>query len=114
MNALTIIDESFKKATSFSMNNLNSLEMIEIGNNCFNAIASDVFISGLPELISLKIGSYSFYNEAGDTINSNIFQVHNCPKLLSIEIGEYSFAKFGGEFKLISLPMLQNLIIGTS
>ena len=113
LRTLTIGNESFKQSTSFSIGKLPSLEMIEIGNNCFNAIASDVSFSGLPELISLKIGSYSFYDEAGDIMNSNIFQVYNCSQLLSIEIGEYSFAKFGGDFKLTFLNALQNLTIGS-
>ena len=113
MRTLTIGNESFNQTTSFSMSTLPSLEIIEIGNYCFNAIASNVSFSSLPELTSLKIGSYSFYDEASDIMNSNIFQVHNCPQLLSIEIGEYSFAKFGGNFNLISLPALQNLTIGS-
>ena len=95
------------------MSTLPSLEIIEIGNYCFNAIASNVSFSSLPELTSLKIGSYSFYDEASDIMNSNIFQVHNCPQLLSIEIGEYSFGKYEGELNLLTLPALQNLTIGS-
>ena len=112
LNMITIIDESFKNVTSLSIGTLNSLEMIDIGNDCFNAVSNNVYVSGLPELISLRIGSNSFYDGTNEILNT-IFQVHNCPKLLSIEIGEYSFSKFGGDFNLISLPSLRSLTIGS-
>ena len=109
---ITIIDESFKNVTSLSIGTLNSLEMIDIGNDCFKSISNNVYVSGLPELVSLRIGSNSFYDGTNDILNT-IFQVHNCPKLLSIEIGEYSFSKFGNYFNLISLPSLRSLTIGS-
>ena len=112
LNMITIIDESFKNVTSLSIGTLNSLEMIGIGNDCFNAITDNVYVSGLPELISLRIGSNSFYDGTNEILNT-IFQVYNCSKLLSIEIGEYSFSKFGGDFKLLFLPSLRNLTIGS-
>ena len=112
LTTLTIGDQAFKQATTFSMSKLPSIETIDIGNDCFNAISNNVYVSGLPELISLRIGSNSFYDGTNDILNT-IFQVHNCSKLLSIEIGEYSFSKFGGDFKLLFLPLLQNLTIGS-
>ena len=112
MTTLTIGDQAFKNATSISMSKLPSIETIDIGNDCFKSITDSVVISGLPELISLRIGSNSFYDGTNDILNT-IFQVYNCSKLLSIEIGEYSFSKFGGDFKLLFLPSLQNLTIGS-
>ena len=110
---LRIGDESFKKATSFYINVLPSLETLEIGNDCFKSIAGDVSISSFSELITLKIGSNSFYDETNrETINYK-FKVYNCSKLESIEIGEHSFSNYGKDFLLSILPSLQSLTIGS-
>ena len=113
MRTLTIGNESFKQATSFSISTLLSLETVEIGDNCFGAIANNIYINSLPELTSLKIGRYSFYDKTSDNRVNCTFQVFNCSQLLLIEIGEYSFGKYEGELKLLSLPALQNLTIGS-
>ena len=113
MNTLTIGNESFKQTTSFSLSALPSLETIEIGDNCFGAIANNTYINSFPELVSLKIGRYSFYDESSDNKVNCTFQLYNCSKLLLIKIGEYSFGKYEGELKLLTLPNLQNLIIGS-
>ena len=113
LNTLTIGNESFKQVTSFSINTLPSLETVEIGDNCFGAIANNIYINSLPELTSLKIGRYSFYDKTSDNRVNCTFQVFNCSQLLLIEIGEYSFGKYEGELKLLSLPALQNLTIGS-
>ena len=94
------------------MSKLPSIETIDIGNDCFNAITDNVYVSNFPELFSLRIGSNSFYDGTNEILNT-IFQVYNCSKLLSIEIGEYSFSKFGGDFKLLFLPSLRSLTIGS-
>ena len=114
LNLLIIEDESFKKVTSFSLGTMNSLEILEIGDDCFKSIASNVALYNFPELISLKIGRNSFYDESNDLPINKIFQVQNNSKLLSIEIGEYSFSKFGSIFSISSLPSLQNLTIGSN
>ena len=113
MRTLTIGNESFKQVTSFTINTLPSLETIDIGDNCFGAIASNIYINSFPELTSLKIGRYSFYDETSDNRVNCTFQLFNCSQLFSIEIGEYSFGKYEGELKLLSLPALQNLTIGS-
>ena len=61
----------------------------------------------------MKIGRYSFYDKTSDNRVNCTFQVFNCSQLLLIEIGEYSFGKYEGELKLLSLPALQNLTIGS-
>ena len=113
LNLLIIEDESFKKVTSFSLGTMNSLEILEIGDDCFKSIASNVALYNFPELTSLKIGRNSFYDESNDLPINKIFQIQNNSKLLSIEIGEYSFSKFGSTFSISSLPLLQNLTIGS-
>ena len=113
LNSLIIGDESFKKVTSFSLGTMNSLEILEIGDNCFKSNATDIRLYHFPELISLKIGRKSFYDETNNQPIDKIFQVHNNSKLLSIEIGEYSFSKFGSTLSISSLPLLQNLTIGS-
>ena len=113
LNTLTIGNESFKQTTSFSLSTLLSLETIEIGDNCFKSIANNIYINSFPELTSLKIGRYSFYDESSDNKVNCTFQVFNCSQLLSIEIGEYSFGKYEGELRLLTLSALQNLTIGS-
>lgn len=113
LRTLTIGNESFKQATSFSISTLLSLETIEIGDNCFKSIANNIYINSFPELVSLKIGRYSFYDESSDNKVNCTFQVYNCSQLLSIEIGEYSFGKYEGELRLLTLSALQNLTIGS-
>ena len=113
MTSLIIGDESFQKVNTLSIGSLSSIEMIDIGNDCFKSIASDVRFNYFPELISLRIGRRSFYNEDNPDVITKLFQIYNNSKLISIEIGEYSFSKFGGTVSMTSLPSLQNLIIGS-
>ena len=113
LNSLIIGNESFKKVTSFSLGTMNSLEILEIGNHCFKSIVNDVRFNSFPELISLKIGRNSFYDETNNQPIDKTFQVYSNSKLLSIEIGEYSFSTFGSIFSISSLPLLQNLTIGS-
>ena len=113
LKTLTIGNESFKQTTSLTLSTLLSLETIEIGDNCFGAITNNIYINSFPELVSLKIGRYSFYDESSDNKVNCTFQVYNCSQLLSIEIGEYSFGKYEGELRLLTLSALQNLTIGS-
>ena len=113
MKTLTIGNESFKQVTSFSINTLLSIETIEIGDHCFNAVSSQVAFNDFPELLSLKIGNNSFYNEDSNKQLNYAFSINNNSKLLSIEIGEYSFGNYNGDFKVMSNPELQNLTIGS-
>ena len=106
-------DGSFNSITGFSINTLPSLEIIDIGNDCFNAFSSQVAFNDFPELLSLKIGNNSFYNEDSNTQINRPFSIYNNSKLLSIEIGEYSFGNYNGDFKVMSNPELQNLTIGS-
>ena len=113
MTTIIIGDDSFKKTEKFSMSTLPSLETIEIGDNCFKSIASEVRFRSFPELISLRIGNSSFYNEDSPDIIDKLFQIYNNSKLVSIEIGEYSFSKFGNSFAVSSLPSLESFTIGS-
>ena len=113
MKTLTIGNESFKQTTSLTLSTLLSLETVEIGDNCFKSIANSIHINSFPELVSLKIGRYSFYDETSDNRVNCTFQLFNCSQLFSIEIGEYSFGKYEGILNLLSLPALQNLTIGS-
>ena len=113
MTSLTIVDGSFQKVTSFSMSSLSSIETIDIGNDCFSDVTSDVRLNHFPELISLRIGNSSFYNEDSPDVITKVFQMYNNSKLLSIEIGEYSFSNYANGFTLMKLPSLQSLIIGS-
>ena len=105
--------------------NLNSLESIEIGKDCFESVKT-FQIEGLNQLKTIKIGNNSFASikkTEGDHLyystilakadSSKSFHILNCESLESIQIGEYSFSDFGGEFELKNLPQLQSIHIGT-
>ena len=113
MTSLTIVDGSFQKVTSFSMSSLSSIETIDIGNDCFKSITSEIRFDSFSELISMRIGNRSFYNETNNEAIHKSFVAYNNPKLLSIEIGEYSFSNYANGFTLMKLPSLQSLIIGS-
>ena len=108
----------------YSLNTLDSLQDIEIGNDCFGSVQT-FKIDGLNRLQSLKIGINSFtqvkYNGFVNDSDGSIskcrnewksFHILNCESLESIEIGEYSFSDFAGEFELRNLPQLQSIQIG--
>ena len=81
------MDGSFQKVTSFSMSSLSSIETIDIGNDCFKSITSEIRFDSFSELISMRIGNRSFYNETNNEAIHKSFVAYNNPKLLSIEIG---------------------------
>ena len=107
-------DWAFCNSVNFGLNNLYSLESIEIGSDCFASVK--VFrIEGLSRLKTIKIGKDSFSQEK-KCISKDIsksFHILNCGSLESIQIGEYSFSDFGGDFELKNLPQLQSIQIGS-
>ena len=98
----------------FDYSELNRIESIEIGNDCFGSVQT-FRIDRLNRLKSLKIGKNSFtqkkYVYGND--KSKLFHILNCESLKSIQIGEYSFVDFAGEFELKNLPQLQSIQIGS-
>ena len=97
----------------FDYSELNHIESIEIGNDCFGSVET-FKIDRLNGLQSLKIGKNSFTqkkNWNGDD-KSKSFHILNCESLESIEIGEYSFSDYAGDFELKNLPKLQSIQIG--
>ena len=104
---------AFSNSEDFSMNNLDSLESIEIADNSFGSV-STFRIDGLNQLKTIKIGKNSFTQRKNNYGNdqSKSFHILNCESLESIQIGEYSFSDFGGEFELKNLTQLQSIQIG--
>ena len=101
---------------SFTLIKLNTIESIEIGDDCFLKV-NTFRIDGLNELKSLKIGMKSFTQQKDnwETINtdsSRSFHILNCIELKSIEIGRYSFSGYSGSFELRNLPKLVTIKIG--
>ena len=100
--------------TIFDFSRFTLLESIEIGDDSFGSV-STFTIDGLNQLHTLKIGQNSFTqnkNDYGDD-KSKSFHILNCESLESIQIGQYSFSDFAGEFELKSLTQLQSIQIGT-
>ena len=110
---------AFCNSEIYGIYNLDSLESIEIGNDCFRSVET-FQIDGLNRLKTIKIGKNSFtqvnkskwdWNKANN--QSRSFHILNCESLESIQIGEYSFSDFAGDFELKNLPQLQSIQIGT-
>ena len=95
------------------MNNLNSLEKLEIDDDRFESVKA-FKIDGLNQLKTIKIGINSFTQKknSNGSDKSKSFHILNCESLRSIYIGEYSFSDFAGEFELKNLPQLQSIQIG--
>ena len=111
--SILIPNGSHNNMSSFSLINLNTIESIEIGDDCFSNV--ELFkIDGLNELKSLKIGINSFTKNKNSWGNdsSRSFSILNCIELESIEIGRYSFSDYGGGFELKNLPKLSSIKIG--
>ena len=106
-----------KEYTKFDFSRFSLLEELIIGNDCFSSV--NLFkIDGLNHLKSIKIGIKSFTQQKDNwnSINNNTnrsFSILNCIELKSIEIGRYSFSDYAGEFKLVNLPSLTSIKIGS-
>ena len=101
---------------SFSLFKLNTIESVEIGDDCFLKV-NTFRIDGLNHLKSLKIGMKSFTQQKDNwksinTDSSRSFSILNCVELESIEIGRYSFSGYAGSFELKNLPKLLTIKIG--
>ena len=101
---------------SFSLIKLNTIESVEIGDDCFLKV-NTFRIDGLNHLKSLKIGMKSFTQQKDNwksinTDSSRSFSILNCVELESIEIGRYSFSGYAGSFELKNLPKLLTIKIG--
>ena len=101
---------------SFTLIKLNTIESIEIGDDCFLKV-NTFRIDGLNHLKSLKIGMKSFTQQKDNWNNINYdssrsFSISNCVELESIEIGRYSFSGYSGSFELRNLPKLLTIKIG--
>lgn len=99
----------------FKISHYPYLQRIEIGSESLVTV-NTFTINKLNRLKTLKIGDYSFYQEDNDYSynkedHSRSFHILNCKSLESIEIGQYSFRKYG-EFELKNLPQLQTIQIG--
>ena len=101
---------------SFTLIKLNTIESIEIGDDCFLKV-NTFRIDGLNHLKSLKIGMKSFTQQKDNWKiiihdSSRSFGILNCAELESIEIGRYSFSGYSGSFELKNLPKLSTIKIG--
>ena len=107
-------NEATNEAKLFHILNCESLECIEIDNECFGSY-HEFLIDGLNRLKTIKIGenSFTYYSNGNNCDKSKSFRILNCESLESIQIGRYGFNDFGGEFELKNLPQLQSIQIGT-
>ena len=98
----------------FEIINCESLESIEIGDDCFGY--SQAFkIDGLNQLKTVKIGNNSFNNNyiRNTTEDFKYYQITNCDLLESIEIGNDCFESVK-TFQLEGLNQLKTIKIGNN
>ena len=124
MESITIPYYSLEDAKGFVLQGwLNSLKRIVIEQRC-HLNAKKFIVDQLEELESIKIGRDCFTQESNDMgfdeeLNSsdieklfvNIFQISNCAKLKFIHIGNNSF-EYCKRFELHGLPSLQSIQLG--
>ena len=67
-----------------------SLKSVRVGRSCFEKVEK-VKLTGLIELESVEIGSWSFDTKRRDKESGYCFYLKNCPKLKSLKIGGFSF-----------------------
>ena len=125
MESLTIPYYSLEDAKEFVLQGwLNSLKRIVIGSHCY-LNAKKFIVDQLEQLESVEIGENCFTQEIGENgfgeelyypekekQSVDIFQISNCGKLKSIQIGYKSFYHYHS-FELNNLPSLQSIDIGS-
>ena len=113
LQSITFGTESLTESKEYSFDNPNSLEILEIGDDCFGSVQR-FQIDGLNRLKSLKIGKKSFTQKqnSGGNDASKSFHILNCESLEWIEIGAWSFSDFGGDFELKNCRQLQSITLG--
>ena len=115
--SVRIPDHSFHSVACFTLPSwLISLNRIEIGNGCFEAVR-DFSVDGLIALESVVIGKdcFAFTKNWSEVRESNrtdgSCRIVNCPHLKSIQIGDYSFSDYH-TLIIGTLPSLQSIDIG--
>ena len=105
---IEIGDGSMQFYKRFELSNVNSLESIHFGNNCFEK--TGVFLlDGLEKLKSVVIGdSFGRRNLQGD---QRFFRITNCPNLDELKIGRDSCSSYK-QFELWNVNSLQSIQFG--
>ena len=121
---VNIPNVSFHATFTISWKLCTQLVQIIIGDDCFYHV--EIFsLNNLNALESITIGERSFTTEKesyGENENRS-FHITSCKQLTSIQIGKYSFSDYSGEFELksqkqyasfiVDLPKLTTIEIGT-
>lgn len=103
---LEIDESSFKEFDRFELSNVNSLQLIDIGNYCFQYVSTFV-LEGLENLKTVKLGSNSFPNY-GQNGEAGICRIVDCPKLIHFETGSGCFSAFK-LFEVTNVSSLQSI-----
>ena len=90
---IVVPDNSFNEAsfTETDFSPFVNLREISIGSDCFKNVVT-VNITGLPRLINVTIGVYSFTTSR---ITSRRFYLTNCPLVMRLFINHGSFSDYG-------------------
>ena len=113
LRELKIGNHSFEEYSACEIENVPSLKVIEVGDDCF-ANVGEVKLIGMDQLESVVIGKNGFTRENSDWPEYNPnrhFYLKNCERLRELKIGGYSFSDYS-VCEIENLPSLEVIEMG--
>ena len=111
LRSFNISSKVFQSTKSFELTELDALETVEIGENCFNSADSFALIGrteyinwceGFPQLQSVRLGGNAFKN-------TKSFEMSNLTALQFIDIGQNCFGGDNGSNGASSFSLIGNV-----
>ena len=112
LRELKIGNHSFEEYSACEIENVPSLKVIEVGDDCF-ANVNEVKLVGMGQLERVVIGKNSFTkkkNSAGNDSNHH-FYLKNCESVRELKIGRYSFSDYS-VCEIENVPSLEVIEMG--
>ena len=112
LRELKIGNHSFEEYSACEIENVPSLKVIELGDDCF-ANVNEVELVGMDQLERVVIGMNSFTREKnwkGNNPNRH-FYLKNCERLKELKMGRYSFSDYS-VCEIENVPSLEVIEMG--
>ena len=112
LRELKIGNHSFEEYSVCEIENVGSLELIEVGDECFRYV-KEVKLIGLNQLERVVIGMNSFTkkNDWPQHNPDRHFYLKNCERVRELKIGRYSFSDYS-VCEIENVPSLEVIEIG--